>query len=110
MGIRVGPNYRATEASPAALVDAQTGLPASIGVPPPYLGAVAITPGTPVTPGVGVFIACTVAGNVRLKLSNDSTLDVPVAVGASMIDNLAVKDVVAGSTTATAVVSVLVKA
>lgn len=110
MGIRTGAGYRATEADPAALVDALTGLPVSIGVPPPYLGAAAITPGTPVTPGAGVFIACTVAGNVRLKLANDSTLDVPVAVGASMIDNLAVRDVVPGNTTATAVVSVLVRA
>lgn len=110
MGIRVGPAYRATEAAPAALVDAATGLPASIGAPPPYLGAETITPGTPVEPGVGVFIACTAAGNVRLLLANDSILDVPVAVGASMIDNLAVKDVVEADTTATAVVSVLVRA
>lgn len=73
----------------------------------PSLGAAVITPGTPVTAGKRVFIACTVAGNVRLKLSNASTLDVPVNVGASMIDDVAVIDVVAANTTATAVVSVL---
>lgn len=74
----------------------------------PYQSAAVITPGTPVTAGRGVFIACTVAGTVRLKLGDGtSTLDVPVNVGPNIIDNIAVVDVVSGSTTATSVVSVL---
>ena len=59
------------------------------------------------TAGRRVFIACTAAGTVHLKLSGGSTLEVPVAVGPNLIDNVAVVDVVAANTTATAVVSVL---
>lgn len=77
----------------------------------PYTNAEIITPGTPVRGRhSGCFIACTVAGNVRLKLSGGGAadiLDVPVNVGANMIDGIDVTDVVAGSTTATAVVTVL---
>lgn len=69
--------------------------------------ATAITPGTPVTAGRKVCINCTVAGNVRLKLSNDSVLDLQIYPGVSWIDDLVVKDVVAGSTTATCTVTVL---
>ena len=63
--------------------------------------------GTPVTAGRRVFIACAAAGTVRLKLSGGSTPEVPVAVGPNLIDDVAVVDVVAANTTATAVVSVL---
>lgn len=71
------------------------------------VGAVIITPGTPVTPGKAVFIACTGAGNVRLKLANGSILDVPVNPGPNHFENIGVQDVVAANTTATVVVSVL---
>jgi hypothetical protein len=66
-----------------------------------------ITPGTPVPAGRGVFIACSVAGNVALRLSGGTTLVVPVTVGPNWIDRLEVVDVVAGQTTATADVDTL---
>lgn len=72
-----------------------------------YSANVRITPGTKVSPGTGVLIACTTAGNVALLLKGQTTLVVPVQVGANWIDNLAVIDVVAGSTTAVANVDVL---
>lgn len=72
-----------------------------------YTHNVRITPGTPVPAGTGVLVACSVAGNVGLKLKGGTTLVVPVAVGPNWIDNLAVIDVVAASTTATANVDVL---
>lgn len=75
---------------------------------PPYQAAVQITAGTNLrSPGRGVFIAATVAGTVRLVLSSGTTLDVPVAVGASLIDHIEVIGVSAAGTTATAVVSAL---
>lgn len=75
---------------------------------PPYVAAVVITPGTNLlSPGRGVFIAATVAGTVRLILSSGTTLDVPVAVGASIIDHIEVKGVSVAGTTATAVVTAL---
>ena len=88
--------------------DLQAGGPVGVALLE-YTGAVLIAPGIPVTPGQGVFIACTEAGVVRLLLKDDSFLDVPVVVGSSMIDNLSVKDVVAGATTAAAAVSVLTR-
>ena len=78
-----------------------------LGYSAPSTGAVTITPGTPVAAGRRAFIACTAAGTVRLKLSNGSTLDVPVSVGPNLIDNVAVVDVVAANSTGTFVVSVL---
>lgn len=72
-----------------------------------YVDAATITPGTPVTAGQGVAIRCTAEGNVALKLSSGTTLIVAAKVGQSWIDNIAVTDVVAGSTTGTHVVSVL---
>ncbi|MCJ2053978.1 hypothetical protein [Methylobacterium sp. J-070] len=78
------------------------------GYEQPYANAATITPGTPVTAGRAVFIASTSTGSVRLKLSGGTTLDVPVtAAGPTLIDRLAVVDVVAANTTGTHVVSVL---
>lgn len=94
----------------AAIASATSDTAPALTSETPYVGAVLITPGTPVTPGRGVFIACTAPGSVRLLLSNDSTLDVPIAAGSSILDNFAVKDVVAANTSATVAVSVLVKA
>lgn len=74
----------------------------------PYQNAETITPGTDIkSPGRGVFIACTVAGSVRLKLSGGTTLDVPVVTGANLMDNIEVIGVVVDGTTATSVVSAL---
>jgi hypothetical protein len=73
----------------------------------PYASVSAITPGTPVAAGRGVFINCSVAGNVALKFADATVLIVPVYVGPNLIDNMAIVDVVAGSTTATAIVTVL---
>jgi len=73
----------------------------------PYTGAVPLT-GTPTfAGGRGVFIACTVAGNVALRFVNSSVLIVPVAVGPTILDNFNVVAIVPGQTTATAVVSLL---
>ena len=73
-----------------------------------YTSNVRITPGTPQkASGTGVCIVCTVAGNVALLLKGGTTLTIPVAVGTSWIDNLAVIDVVAAQTTATATVDIL---
>ena len=58
----------------------------------PYTKAVSVVAGTPVPAGRGVFIACTASGTVRLKLAASGTLDVPVNVGANMVDNIAVTD------------------
>lgn len=73
----------------------------------PYSEAVTITPGSPVAASRGVFIACTAAGTVRLKMANSTTIDVPVNVGPNMLDFWSIRDVVAGGTTATAVVTAL---
>jgi hypothetical protein len=55
----------------------------------------------------GAVIACTVAGIVQLKLRGGTLLLVPVAVGFTKIDDLAVIGVVAAGTSATAVVDAL---
>lgn len=76
---------------------------------PPYTGARLVTPGTPVSGGRGVIATCSAAGNVRFRLSDNSTLTIPMAVGqVLMLDNVSVVDVVAAGTTATVAVSVLV--
>ena len=74
----------------------------------PYSTPVPITPGTdiPRSGQRGVFIACTVAGNVILKMPGGS-LTVPVNVGPNLIDGLEVIGVVVAGTTASAVVTVL---
>ena len=73
----------------------------------PVTTAVVITPGTPVAPGRKALINCTAAGAMRLKLSSGATFDVALQVGESELDGYTVIDVVAGSTTATATVTVL---
>lgn len=73
----------------------------------PYTVARPITPNTNVAAGQGVLIACTVAGNQVLELSSGNTITVPVVVGASFFDNLAVIDAPSSGTTATATVTVL---
>lgn len=73
----------------------------------PYTASAPITPGTPVTAGRGVLISCTVAGNQSLKLSGGNTITVPVNVGTSLIDNMAITDAPAAGTTATATVTAL---
>lgn len=73
----------------------------------PYTVARPITPNTNVTAGQAVLIACTVAGNQVLELSSGNTISVPVVVGSSIIDNIAVIDAPSSGTTATATVTVL---
>ena len=72
----------------------------------PVVTATVITPGTPVPPGRKALIACSAAGNLRVKLSGGSTIDLALQVGQSELDGYAVVDVVAASTTATATVTV----
>ena len=69
--------------------------------------AVVITPGTPVAPGTKALINCSSAGLIRLKLSSGNTLDLSLNQGMSELDGFAVIDVVASSTTAQAVVTVV---
>lgn len=74
----------------------------------PYTTPVPITPDTDITRQgqVGIFIACTVAGDVVLKLPGGN-ITVPVLVGPNIIDNIEVIGVVSASTTATAVYTAL---
>ena len=73
-----------------------------------YSVPVPITPGTdiPRQEVRGMFIACTVAGNVVLKLPAGE-LVVPVLVGPNMIDNIEVIGVNPTGTTATATYTAL---
>ncbi|MFE8582952.1 hypothetical protein ACFX59_02475 [Sphingomonas sp. NCPPB 2930] len=64
-------------------------------------GVEAITVGTDGTPRRGLLIVCAGAGDVRIKLADDSQITIPVAVGLSMLP-FAVKTVIASGTTATA--------
>lgn len=73
----------------------------------PYTVRRVITPNTNVAAGQGVMIACTVAGIQQLELSSGDILAVPVVIGTSWIDNIAVIDAPSASTTATATVTVL---
>lgn len=66
-----------------------------------------ITPGTPVVPGSRVLIAASVAGMVRLVLADGSFADIYAIVGTTEVPDLAVKDVNAAGTTATASITVL---
>ncbi|WP_264046896.1 hypothetical protein [Methylobacterium flocculans] len=72
-----------------------------------YTSARTITPGTSVSSGSGVGIACSAAGIVNLVLHDGSIYPVYATVGQGQIDNVAVRDVQAGGTTATAIVTVL---
>jgi hypothetical protein len=66
-----------------------------------YRGSVAIVVDTNQTPGRGVHVVCTGAGNVNLRLADDTTIIMPVATGASVLPFEA-KTVLSASTTATA--------
>lgn len=72
-----------------------------------YTAARRITPGTGVSSGSGIVIACSAEGTVRLVMHDGSFLDVYVFPGTTKIDALAVKDVNVAGTTATATVSVV---
>jgi hypothetical protein len=69
----------------------------------PITGAAAITPSNtvPVTAGRQFVINCTVAGDVKVKFSDDSTLIIAVAIGTLVLD-WAVIQVYVTLTTATA--------
>ena len=54
----------------------------------PFTTATPLAPGTPVAAGRALFLACTAAGSVRIKLSSGNTLDVPVYVGPERADEL----------------------
>lgn len=60
----------------------------------PFTAAAKITPGTPVEPGLAVWVDCTTAGRIRFVLSSGSTLEASFETGPSLIKDLAVKDVV----------------
>lgn len=66
-----------------------------------------ITPGTPVTAGRAVLISCTVAGLQKLLTKGGDTITTQVAVGATVIQDLAVVDAPSSGSTATATVYVL---
>jgi hypothetical protein len=72
-----------------------------------YSSSSPITPGTPVSPGSGICIACSAPGNLRLVMSDRSFLDLYATQGTAIIDNIAAIDVNAAGTTATCTVSVL---
>ena len=74
---------------------------------PFFFSARPITPGTPVLPGTGVVIACSVEGYVRLVMSDGTFLDTYCYPGTSELKGYAVKGVDAASTTATARVTVV---
>lgn len=66
-----------------------------------YTGVVAFVPGADQVARRAILLACSAAGNVSLKLSDDSVLIVPVEEGISVFP-LAVKAVNLAGTTATA--------
>lgn len=72
-----------------------------------YTTARVITPGTPVSSGSGVGIACSADGIVNLVMHDGSIYPVRAKDGHGQIDDVAVKDVQVAGTTATAVVTVL---
>jgi len=69
--------------------------------PRPYRGSIAIVVGTDQAPRNGIQIVCTGAGDVSLKMEDDSTNVVPVAFGLTILP-YAVKTVNTAGTTATA--------
>lgn len=82
-----------------------------MAAPDTYVSASTITAGNPVPPGDGVAIACEVSGYVMLQMQDGSTLPVWAAANTTIvIDRVAVRDVVAQGTTATARVTTLRKA
>lgn len=66
----------------------------------PYEGAVAIVADTDQDPQHAIAISATVAGAVKMKLADNSTLTVIVPIGVTILP-LAVKTVVSTGTTAT---------
>lgn len=68
--------------------------------------ALQVTPGTPVSPGLGVLISATVAGTQNIELKGGQTIPVSVPVGATLLRDIAVVDAPSGGT-ATATVFVL---
>lgn len=72
-----------------------------------YSSSSPVTPGTAVQPGTGVALSCSVAGTVRLVMSDGSFLDFYATQGTAIIDNMSVRDVNAAGTTGTCTVSVL---
>jgi hypothetical protein len=70
---------------------------------PSISGAAAITPHdtTTTTAGRQMLVNCTVAGNVKVKFSDGSTLTIPVAIGLSILPWAVIQVYVTG-TTATA--------
>jgi hypothetical protein len=67
----------------------------------PYQGAAPMTVGTTCTPGRGVGVYCTVAGNVEFQFANGSTLLEAVFAGRTTFP-YAVTQIVSAGTTATA--------
>lgn len=72
-----------------------------------YRSGSTITPGTPVQPGDGVALACSNGGTLRMMMQDGSLLDFFAQQGTAIVDNLAVRDVVASGTSATCIVTVL---
>lgn len=72
-----------------------------------YRSAAPITPGTPVPSGDGVALACSNAGTLRLMMQDGSSLDFYAQQGTAIVDNLAIRDVVAAASTAVCAVTVL---
>ena len=66
-----------------------------------FRSAIAVTVGIDQVPQRAILIVCTAAGNVALKLADDSSVVVPVATGLSILP-FAVKTVLAAGTTAAA--------
>jgi len=81
--------------------------PASAQQSPVYRSSSPITPGTPVQPGDAVAMACSNNGTLRLQMQDGSYIDFYALQGTAIVDNLAVRDVVAAFSTATCSVSVL---
>jgi len=73
----------------------------------PIQGMLVITPDSNQTTGRQIAINCTAAGNVQLKLADDTLLTIPVDIGLLILP-FAVKTVVSAQTTATATYANLV--
>jgi hypothetical protein len=91
----------------AVMSSALAAVPAVAQVSTAYRSAAPITPGTPVSSGDAVALACSAAGTLRLVMHDGSFLDFYAQQGTAIVDNLAVRDVNAAATTATCTVSVL---
>lgn len=74
---------------------------------PAYRSAAPITPGTPVSSGDGVALACSAPGTLRLVMQDKSFLDFYALQGTAIVDNLSVTDVNAVASNAVCNVTVL---